>query len=78
MIEIKIPGCAEFSFHHLVLDVNGTIAKDGQLLPGVYERLDELRREIEVHLATADTHGTLEILQDALRVKAYCIPHQSH
>ncbi len=57
MIEILIPGYKTFRFQHLVLDVNGTIAKDGQLIEGTEELLTELRSKLEIHLITADTHG---------------------
>jgi P-type E1-E2 ATPase len=40
-----------------VLDLNGTIAVDGQVLPGVAERLATLSAELTVHLVTADTQG---------------------
>ena len=62
MIEIDIPGRGTYRLAHLVLDVSGTIACDGELLPGVYDRLATLRSSLEVHLLTADTHGK----QDAI------------
>jgi soluble P-type ATPase len=70
MIEIDIPGYKKFRFKHLVLDVNGTIAKDGQLLKGVAELLKELGSMLIVHLITADTHGNQEIIDAALSLKA--------
>ncbi|MDM7994055.1 MAG: HAD family hydrolase [Acidobacteriota bacterium] len=57
MIEIEIPGLKTYRFEHLVLDVNGTIAKDGQLIEGVAGLLKELRSTLRLHLVTADTHG---------------------
>ena len=35
MIEIDVPGYGRLSLSHLVLDYNGTLAVDGELLPGV-------------------------------------------
>ena len=70
MIEIKIPGFATFQFEHLVLDVNGTIAKDGQLIEGVSELLAELRARIQVHMITADTHGNQESIDAILSLSA--------
>ena len=32
MIEITIPGRGSYNFKHLVLDLNGTIALDGQII----------------------------------------------
>jgi len=54
---IDIPGCGCLEPHHLVLDLNGTIALDGEVLPGVAERLAVLRDRMNISLLTADTHG---------------------
>jgi soluble P-type ATPase len=50
---------ATLRFEHLVLDVNGTLALDGELIPGVAERLGALRASLALHLLSADTHGGL-------------------
>ena len=76
MIEIDIPGFARFHFAHLVLDVNGTIARDGQLLDGVAELLAQLQPKLAIHLITADTHGNQEIIDRQLSLKATRIPTQ--
>ena len=76
MIEIEIPGFTKFHFAHLVLDVNGTIAKDGRLLDGVADRLGLLRKMLDLHLITADTHGNQEAIDRALSLKAVRIPAQ--
>jgi len=57
MIELDIPGRGILQLRHLVLDVNGTIALDGQLLDGMKKRLSTLKDRLEIHLLTADTHG---------------------
>jgi soluble P-type ATPase len=57
MIEIEVPGRTTYRLHHLVLDVNGTVAVDGRLVEGVARRLAELHRSLEVHMLTADTRG---------------------
>jgi P-type E1-E2 ATPase len=77
MIEIKIPGWLAYRFQNLVLDVNGTIAKDGKLLEGVEALLAELRARIDIHLVTADTHGNQDALDQALGVTAVRIPMQN-
>ena len=70
MISISVPGLGEYEIHHLVLDVNGTIALDGRLLPGVSERLRRLRHSVELHLVTADTHGNQAAIDSALGTTA--------
>lgn len=53
-----------------MLDVNGTLALDGSLIPGVGERLAELARLLELHFLTADTHGRQRALDAQLGVAA--------
>jgi P-type E1-E2 ATPase len=77
MIEIDIPGWAKCRFQHLVLDVNGTIAKDGKLLQGVRELLAELRTRLDIHLITADTHGNQDSIDRSLELAAVRIPLQN-
>jgi P-type E1-E2 ATPase len=67
MIHIPIPGLADLSLEHLVLDINGTLTTDGRLLPGVAERMDALREQVQVHLLTADTRGTAQALAEQLQ-----------
>lgn len=57
MIAINIPRRGALEITNLVLDLNGTIALDGQVLPGVAERLAALSTALTVHLVTADTQG---------------------
>jgi soluble P-type ATPase len=59
MIRIDIPGGEILELDHLVLDFNGTLALDGNILPGVKERLSELSRDLTVHIVTADTFGNM-------------------
>lgn len=70
MITIEIPGRGPLALAHLVLDVNGTLACDGVLEPGVAERIGALRAELEVHLLTADTHGGQAAIDAALGLTA--------
>jgi P-type E1-E2 ATPase len=56
-LTLDIPGHGPLELRHLVLDLNGTVALDGELLPGVAERMDMLRDRLVVYLITADTHG---------------------
>jgi P-type E1-E2 ATPase len=77
MIKIDIPGFAKFQIQHLVLDVNGTLAKDGQLIEGVRELLNELRSELDIHLITADTNSTQDNIDRELGLAAVRIPVQN-
>jgi soluble P-type ATPase len=77
MIEIKVPGWVTYRFQHLVLDVNGTIAKDGNLIQGVQELLAELRTRLTIHLITADTHGNQDSVDRLLGITSVRIPVQN-
>ncbi len=55
---MDIPGWRALELEHLVLDLNGTLALDGALVPGVKEAVEQLSRSLTCHLVTADTFGT--------------------
>ncbi len=57
MIEISIPGYKKLQLKYLVLDYNGTLAFDGQIIAGVKECLETLSSKIQIHVLTADTFG---------------------
>jgi len=57
MLQIQIPDGELLHLEHLVLDYNGTLALDGELLPGVKERLDRLASQLAIHVVTGDTFG---------------------
>jgi P-type E1-E2 ATPase len=70
MLEIDIPSRGVLRLQYLVLDLNGTIALDGKLLPGVNPRLEKLNPRLETWLVSADTQGTLSNLATGLKVRA--------
>jgi soluble P-type ATPase len=68
MIDIAIPGRAALRIASALIDFNGTLAVDGQLIDGVAERLRELSQKIDVHVVTGDTTGTASQALHALPV----------
>ena len=58
MLTIQIPGREELTLSHLILDYNGTIAEDGEIIPGMASRLEMLSEKLSISVITADTHGT--------------------
>jgi P-type E1-E2 ATPase len=74
MIELDIPGRGTLQLHHLVMDVNGTLAVDGVLPDGLAKRISLLRDRLEVHLVTADTHGRQAEINRQLSLQAVRIP----
>ncbi len=71
MIELNIPGRGVIQLEHLVSDVNGTLALDGNLHEGLPRLLTALRDRLELHLLTADTHGRQAIIDNQLNIKAH-------
>jgi len=57
MLEIAIPGAETLRLDYLVADFNGTLARDGILLPGVADAFGRLAEHLALHVMTADTHG---------------------
>jgi P-type E1-E2 ATPase len=70
MIELNIPGRGLLELEHLVCDLNGTLALDGQLLEGVGRALTDLRDRLEIHLVSADTRGRLELITRQLNIRS--------
>lgn len=56
-VEIEIPGYQTVHIEHLVMDYNGTLAVDGQLIDGVKDTLNQIAESITLHVLTADTFG---------------------
>ena len=69
MIHLDIPGRGILELEDLVLDLNGTIALDGEVLAGVPERLAALSESLTVHLVTADTQGQAAVIAEQLGVR---------
>lgn len=70
MIDLEIAGRGRMQFEHLVCDVNGTLAIDGQLIPGVADQIRMVSSLLTVHLVTADTHGRQAAIDQELGTKA--------
>ncbi len=73
MIELSVPGRGTIALNHLVCDVNGTIAFDGNLMDGVARSMKILRDRLEVHLVTADTHGRQSQIDFQLALTAHIL-----
>lgn len=74
MITIDIPGREIITIEHLVLDYNGTVAEDGQLIDGVEERMRALKELVNIHVLTADTYGTVRAQCDPIGVHVETFP----
>jgi len=57
MWQIDIPGFNTLEIENLVFDFNGTLAVDGELIPGVEALLMEHADQFTIYIVTADTFG---------------------
>ncbi len=73
-MQIDIPGLGGFEFRHLVLDYNGTLAMDGDLMMGVAAELKSLASAFTIHVVTADTHGGAASRLAGLPVNLVVVP----
>ena len=57
MLDLKIPGYGQVKIKYIVFDVNGTLARDGEISESIIDKVSKLQLRHKVHLITADTHG---------------------
>jgi soluble P-type ATPase len=74
MLRIAVPGYQDFQLQYLVLDYNGTLAVDGELLEGVRDLLRTLAEDLQIHVLTADTFGKAESRLKGLPCKLVVLP----
>lgn len=77
MLEISIPGYKTLQLEHLVLDYNGTLACDGKMLGGVKARLEALSAQLQIHVLTADTFGSVKSALDGMPCQLSILPKES-
>jgi soluble P-type ATPase len=74
MLEVAITGFGVLRLEHLVLDYNGTLAVDGEVLPGVRRGLRALSRRLDIHVVTADTFGAARAALSGLPCRVSILP----
>ena len=78
MQTIDIPNFKKLTLEHIVLDYNGTIAKDGILKKELYTLLPQLSEVYKVHVITADTFGTVQEQLSGFDVTIMCLETDNH
>jgi len=68
MISVDVPGLKPMELEHLLLDLNGTVAFDGELIPDIADAIARLADQLRVVVITADMHGTADFLRAGLGV----------
>jgi soluble P-type ATPase len=70
---LEIPGWSTLNLKYIVMDFNGTLATDGNLIPGVKELLIELASRYKLFVCTADTHGTAKTVLKNLPLELHIV-----
>lgn len=73
-MKISIPGYKELNVCNLILDYNGTIAKDGAIPQDVKDAIIRLSEEFSIYVLTADTHGTAKAMCEGLPLTIMTFP----
>jgi len=72
MINLSMPGRdTPLELHNLLLDMNGTLTTDGVLITGVKEKLELLKKHLNMYLLTADTHGNGVSVAEELNIEIF-------
>ncbi|MBX5467276.1 MAG: haloacid dehalogenase [Firmicutes bacterium] len=68
-VEVVLPGEGRrLQLEHAVFDLNGTLTRDGELLPEVPELMEAVRHHYRCWILTADTFGRARYWSDRLGV----------
>ena len=78
MFEIEIPGFGPVKLDHLVSDFTGTLSVDGELLPGVKEKLNEISGILDLYILTADTFGKARNELEGVKCDIHILTGESH
>lgn len=70
MLRFSVPGWHDYAIEHLVFDVNGTLAVDGEMDDEIVTKIKQLKSLLNVHLITADTYGKQNLLDVKLGLAA--------
>ena len=75
---IEIPHYKTLELKHLVLDYNGTLAKDGTLIQQTLPLLKVLSKDYTLHVITSDTFGTVQSQLQALDIQVKVLHSDDH
>lgn len=75
---ITIPHHTTLRLAHVVLDYNGTIAKDGELKEEAAKVLGKLTERYSVHVITADTFGSVQVQLEGFDITVKVLHSDDH
>jgi len=77
-MKLNIPNVGEIEIKNIVLDYNGTIAKDGKVKESVKKYINKLSGEFDIYVITADTHGSAAKNLSDTSVKLHILTSNNH
>lgn len=75
---IVIPNFKTVNIQHIVCDYNGTIAKDGMVLPEIKALFEDLSKHYTLHVITADTFGSVHAQLEGYGVNIKVLSTDDH
>jgi len=75
---IEIPNFKTLNIKHIVCDYNGTIAKDGMVLPEIKALFENLSKVYTLHVITADTFGSVHAQLEGYDVNIKVLTTDDH
>jgi soluble P-type ATPase len=75
---IEIPNYKSLAIAHIVCDYNGTIAKDGIVLPEIERLFAQLNEHYTLHVITADTFGSVKAQLEGYDVQIKVLSTDDH
>lgn len=75
---IEIPNFKTLNIQHIVCDYNGTIAKDGIVLPEIKALFEQLSKVYTLHVITADTFGSVHAQLEGYNVNIKVLSTDYH
>lgn len=75
---IEIPHFKTLNLQHIVCDYNGTIAKDGMVLPEIKALFEALSKHYTLHVITADTFGSVHAQLEGYDVNIKVLSTEYH
>lgn len=78
MLHFNIPGRGDVRIAHLLLDFNGTLAKDGVLKDGVAQLLVQLSGQVSIQVVTSDTNGTVAREMASIPCRVVVLHNEAH
>ena len=77
-MKFDIQNFGSFEIKNIVLDFNGTIAKDGKIKEKIPFYLKKLSKEFKIYVITSDTNGSAKAELENLSVKLKILTSSNH